>query len=48
VPLVVGARVVVSVNRAIDARHDWSATLGLEVEPIGAAHGLFDAVTDSL
>ena len=42
---VVGARVVVSVNRAIDEPHDWSATLGLEVEPIGAAHALFDLVT---
>jgi hypothetical protein len=42
---VVGARVVVSVNRAIDVPHDWSATLGLEVEPLGAAHALFDLVT---
>ena len=42
---VVGARVVVSVNRAIDEPHDWSATLGLEVEPLGAVHALFDLVT---
>jgi hypothetical protein len=42
---VVGARVVVSVNRAIDVPHDWSATVGLEVEPIGAAHALLDLVT---
>ncbi len=42
---VVGARVVVSVNRAIDEPHDWSATLGLEVEPIGAVHALIDVVS---
>jgi hypothetical protein len=42
---VVGARVVVSVNRALDEPHDWSATLGLEVEPLGAAHALYDLVT---
>jgi hypothetical protein len=42
---VVGARVVVSVNRAIDAPHDWSATLGVEVDPIGAVHALYDLVT---
>ena len=42
---VVGARLVVSVNRAIDQPHDWSATVGLEVEPIGALHALFDFVT---
>jgi hypothetical protein len=41
---VVGARVVLSVNRAID-QPDWSATLGLEVEPIGAARIVFDLVT---
>lgn len=33
---VVGARMVLSVNRATDESHDWSATIGLEVEPIGA------------
>ena len=42
---VVGARVVVSVNRARDESHDWSATVGLEVEPFGVAHALFDLVT---
>ena len=42
---VVGARVVVSVNRAIDEPHDWSATVGLEVEPIGAVHALLDLAT---
>ncbi|HEY5949336.1 MAG TPA: hypothetical protein VIV40_27770 [Kofleriaceae bacterium] len=42
---VVGARVVVSVNRAIDEPQDWSATVGLEVEPIGAVHALLELVT---
>jgi hypothetical protein len=42
---VVGARVVLSVNRAIDEPHDWSATVGLEVEPIGAIRAVVDAVT---
>ncbi|NVB79590.1 MAG: carboxypeptidase regulatory-like domain-containing protein [Kofleriaceae bacterium] len=42
---VVGARLVVSVNRSIDQPHDWSATAGLEVEPIGAVHALLDLVT---
>lgn len=42
---VVGARVLVSVDRAVDQPHDWSATLGLEVEPIGAVHALLDLVT---
>jgi hypothetical protein len=37
--------VVVSVNRALDAPHDWSATLGLEADPIGAVHALYDLVT---
>jgi hypothetical protein len=37
--------VVVSVNRAIDEPHDWSATVGLEVEPIGVAHAIYDLVT---
>jgi hypothetical protein len=42
---VVGARVVVSVTRALDAPDDWSATVGLEVDPIGAVHALVDLVT---
>jgi hypothetical protein len=33
------------VNRAIDEPHDWSATVGLEVEPIGAIHAIYDLVT---
>lgn len=40
----VGARVIASFNRAIDDPHDWSATLGLEVEPIGAVHALLDRI----
>lgn len=31
-------------NRALDEPHDWSATIGLEVEPIGAIHALLDLV----
>lgn len=42
---VVGARIVASVNRSADDSRDWSATIGLEVEAFGAAHGLFDVVT---
>jgi hypothetical protein len=42
----VGARVVVAVTRAIDQPHDWSATVGLEVEPIGLVHAIVDLVTD--
>jgi hypothetical protein len=42
---VVGARVVFSFNRATDVPHDWSATVGLEIEPIGAVHALLDLVT---
>lgn len=32
---VVGARVVASVNRSLDGPRDWSATVGIELEPIG-------------
>lgn len=32
----VGFRVVASMNRSLDDPHDWSATVGLELEPIGA------------
>ena len=39
---VVGARVVVSANRAIDEPRNWSVTVGLEVEPFGAIHRLLD------
>jgi hypothetical protein len=43
---VVGARAVLSFDRTLDDPHDWSATIGLEIEPIGALHGLYDLVTD--
>jgi hypothetical protein len=39
---VVAARVMLSVNRAAEDPRDWSATVGLEVDPIGAVHALFD------
>lgn len=42
---VVGARAVLSFDRSLDDPHDWSATIGLEIEPIGALHGLYDIVT---
>ena len=42
---VVGARLVASFNRAIDDPRDWSATIGLEIEPLGVVHGLLDHVT---
>ena len=42
---VVGARVVLSVNRSLDARRDWSATVGLELDPIAAARAFVDLVT---
>jgi hypothetical protein len=41
----VGARMVMSVNRSMDEPRDWSATVGLELEPIGAFHALLDLVT---
>jgi len=34
------------VNRSLDDPRDWSVTVGLEVEPIGAVHAVFDVVTD--
>jgi hypothetical protein len=42
---VVGARTILSFDRSRDDPHDWSATIGLEIEPIGALHGLYDIVT---
>jgi hypothetical protein len=43
---VVGLRVVALVNRSLDDSRDWSATLGVEVDPIGAiqyaVHRVFD------
>ncbi|HEY1550763.1 MAG TPA: hypothetical protein VGG28_23195 [Kofleriaceae bacterium] len=43
---VAGARIVLGVDRAIDAPNDWSATVGLEVDPIGALHAIYDLVND--
>jgi hypothetical protein len=43
---IVGVRVVALVNRSLDDSRDWSATLGVEVDPIGAVqyavHRVFD------
>jgi hypothetical protein len=38
---VVGARFVTSVNRSLDDPRDWSATFGLEVEPLGLLQAVF-------
>jgi hypothetical protein len=43
---VVGARIVASVNHSLDDPRDWSATIGLEVEPIGAVHAVLDLAKD--
>nr|HEX4314721.1 hypothetical protein [Kofleriaceae bacterium] len=42
---VVGARVVLEANRALDDPRDRSITVGIEVEPIGALHAIYDLVT---
>lgn len=42
---VVGARLIFAMDRAIADPREWSATLGLEVEPIGALHALYDLAT---
>jgi hypothetical protein len=39
---VVGARIVASMNHSLDDPRDWSATIGLEIEPIGAVHAVLD------
>jgi hypothetical protein len=41
----VGARLVASMNYSLDDPRDWSATIGVEVEPIGAVHAVVDVVT---
>jgi hypothetical protein len=43
---IAGARVVLSIDRVIDTTHDWSATLGIEAEPIGLVHAIYDRITD--
>jgi len=42
----VGARFVASVNRSRDDVREWSATFGLEVEPLGVLHAVLDVITD--
>jgi hypothetical protein len=39
---VVGARLVTSVNRSRDDPREWSATIGLEIEPVGAVRAVLD------
>ena len=41
---VVGARVMLSVNRGAEDPREWSATGGLEVEPIGVLHAAWNRV----
>jgi len=41
----VGARIVTSVNHSLDDPRDWSATIGFEIEPIGALHAVLDLAT---
>jgi hypothetical protein len=41
----VGARVVASMNHSLDDPRDWSATIGVELEPIGALHAVLDLAT---
>jgi hypothetical protein len=42
---VIGGRLVVAANRSLDDPRAWSATLGIELEPIGALHAVLDLVT---
>ena len=42
---VVGARVMLSVNRGAEDPRDWSATVGLEIEPLGVLHAAWNRVT---
>ena len=41
----VGARVMLTVNRGAEDPREWSATVGLEIEPIGALHAAYNLVT---
>jgi hypothetical protein len=36
--------VIASMSRSLDDPRDWSATLGLEIEPIGAVRAVLDLV----
>jgi hypothetical protein len=42
----VGARIIASVNRSLDDPREWSATFGIEVEPLGVLHAVLDLATD--
>jgi hypothetical protein len=41
----VGARMVVSMNHALDEPGNWSALVGLEIEPLGAVRAVVDSAT---
>jgi hypothetical protein len=34
------------VNRSLDDPREWSATFGIEVEPLGVLHAVLDLATD--
>lgn len=42
---VVGGRLVVSTNRSTDDPRDWSATIGVEVDPTAIVHAVLDLAT---
>jgi hypothetical protein len=42
---VVGARLVAAMNRSLDDPREWSATVGVEIEPIGVVHAVLDLAT---
>jgi hypothetical protein len=42
----VGTRVLVSMNHALDEPGNWSALIGIEVEPLGAVRALVEHVTE--
>jgi hypothetical protein len=42
----IGVRVVASMTRSVDDPRDWSATVGLELDPIGALAYIYKSVTD--
>ena len=43
---VVGTRLIISVNRSLDLPNDWSATFGLEVEPLGVVQAVVRQLDD--
>ena len=42
----VGARILASVNRSLDDPREWSATFGVEVEPLGVLRAVLDLATE--